>query len=458
MPLDPSIPLAARGPRIEYDPINPINAMLQGEQLRGAQQANALRQLQMQQSQREMEQEEVANRLLANAISPEGEIDYNRVIQGMAGAGQAGKLPALLAQREQARLQQAQIAAAQANRQKAMLDQALSVLKGANEQNYPTLRSAIISQAPALGQFFPETYDKSSIDALVGRVQEQVKVLTGSPGAQFLRQNPQTGQMEVMHTVPFKPAEPAAPQKPMVLGPSSIAVDPTTGQVVARGPRAEAPAPAAAAGAAPSAAAESGLSRKEIERRNAAFPKASNALKAFDASSDEMIAKLTELSQSPGLNEITGLVGGRIVGITDAGRRAQALFDTVAARGQFQELQQMRDASPTGGALGNVSNREGELLRAAFAAIDRRQSKADVQKEIKNVIAKIQASKARVREAFEETYDYRTNQPEQATPAVGATPRAAPAEAVPASRSRPSGGLTPQEQQELEQLRARFKK
>ena len=63
-----------------------------------------------------------------------------------------------------------------------------------------------------------------------------------------------------------------------------------------------------------------------------------------------------------------------------------------------------------------------------------------------------------VREAFEETYDYRTSQPEQATPAVGATPRAAPAEAVPASRSRPSGGLTPQEQQELEQLRARFKK
>ena len=164
------------------------------------------------------------------------------------------------------------------------------------------------------------------------------------------------------------------------------------------------------------------------------------------------------VEQSPGLNQITGLVGGRVVGITDAGRRAQALFDTVAARGQFQELQQMRDASPTGGALGNVSNREGEQLRAAFAAIDRRQSKADVQKEIKNVIAKIQASKARVREAFEETYDYRTSQPEQATTAVGATPRAAPVEAVPASRAKPSGGLTPQEQQELEQLRARFKK
>lgn len=447
MPLDPSIALAARGPRIEYNPVNPINAMLQGEQLRGAREANALRQFQMQQAQREMQQEEVANRLLSEAISPEGEIDYNRVIQGMAGAGQAGRIPGLLAQREQAGVRQAQTQAAQATRQKAMLDQALTVLKGANEQNYPMLRSAIVSQAPALSQFFPETYDKASIDALVGRVEQEAKAMTAAPGSQILRRNPQTGQVEVMHTVPFKPAEPAAPPRPMVLGPSSIAVDPTTGQVVARGPRAEAAPAAAAPAAAP--AAETGLSRKEIERRNAAFPKASNALKAFDASSDEMIAKLQELSNSPGLNQITGLVGGRIVGVTDAGRRAQALFDTVAARGQFQELQQMRDASPTGGALGNVSNREGELLRAAFAAIDRRQSKEDVQKEIKNVIAKIQASKARVREAFDETYDYRAEQ---------AASRAAPTEAVPTSRAKPSGGLTPQEQQELDQLRARFKK
>lgn len=458
MPLDPSIALSVRNPRIEYNPVNPINAMLQGEQLRGAREANALRRLQMQQSQREMQQEEVRNRLLAGAISPEGEIDYNRVIQGLAGAGQAGKIPALLAQRGQADVRKAQLAAAQAAQQREGLEKALSFLGRANEQNYPAIRQFMVQMAPGVEGLLPAAYDKASIDALAGRMQEQAKVLTGSPGAQFLRQNPQTGQMEVMHTVPFKPAEPAAPQRPMVLGPSSIAVDPTTGQVVARGPRAEAPAPAAAPAAAPSAAAESGLSRKEIERRNAAFPKASNALKAFDASSDDLIAKLTELSQSPGLNQITGLLGGRIVGVTDEGRRAQALFDTVAARGQFQELQQMRDASPTGGALGNVSNREGELLRQAFAAIDRRQSKADVQKEIQNVIKKIQDSKARVREAFEETYDYRTNQPEQATPAVGATPRAAPAEAVPASREKPSGGLTPQEQQELEQLRARFKK
>ena len=435
MPLDPSIPLAARGPRIEYSPVNPINAMLQGEQLRGAREANALRQLQMQQAQREMQQEEVANRLLGEAMSPEGEVDYSRLIRGMSAAGQPGRIPGLLAQREQAGVRQAQTQAAQAAREKAMLDQALTVLKGANEQNYPALRSAIVSQAPALGQFFPEAYDKASIDALVGRVEQQVKESADLANMRALgfEMTPE-GYQRYMSSR-FQPTRASQ------TGATDAASTPAFGrapsgyrftqegnlEAIPGGPAARRTAtPAAAAGAAPSAAAESGLSRKEIERRNAAFPKASNALKAFDASSDDLIAKLTELSQSPGLNQITGLVGGRVVGITDAGRRAQALFDTVAARGQFQELQQMRDASPTGGALGNVSNREGELLRAAFAAIDRRQSKADVQNEIENVINKIKASKARVREAFEETYDYRTNQPEQATPAVGATPRAAP--------------------------------
>lgn len=244
MPLDPSIPLAAKGPRIEYNPINPINAMLQGEQLRGAQQANALRQLQMQQSQREMEQKEVLNRLLVGAMSPEGDLDYGKAMSALAGAGMGEQLPELAERRDRTRLKQAQIAAAQAEQQRKAIGEAIGFLNRADEQNYPAVRQFMVQMAPGLEGLLPTTYNKSSIDALAGRMQEQVKVLTGSPGAQFLRQNPQTGQMEVMHTVPFKPAEPAAPQRPMVLGPSSIAVDPTTGQVVARGPRAES-APAA---------------------------------------------------------------------------------------------------------------------------------------------------------------------------------------------------------------------
>jgi hypothetical protein len=77
------------------------------------------------------------------------------------------------------------------------------------------------------------------------------------------------------------------------------------------------------------------------------------------------------------------------------------------ARGGFKELQDMRAASPTGGALGNVSNQEGTQLRAAFAAIDRKQDAVDVQRAIDTAIADLQGSKGRVREAYDMTYDYK---------------------------------------------------
>lgn len=216
MPLDPSIALSVRNPRIEYDPINPINAMLQGEQLRGAREANALRQLQMQQSQREMEQKEVLNRLLVGAMSPEGDLDYGKAMSALAGAGMGEQLPELAERRDRTRLKQAQIAAAQTEQQRKAIGEAIGFLNRADEQNYPAVRQFMVQMAPGLEGLLPTAYDKSSIDALAGRMQEQVKVLTGSPGTQFVREDPTTGTMRVLHTVPTKPAEQGAPRTQQV--------------------------------------------------------------------------------------------------------------------------------------------------------------------------------------------------------------------------------------------------
>ena len=62
------------------------------------------------------------------------------------------------------------------------------------------------------------------------------------------------------------------------------------------------------------------------------------------------------------------------------------MYDKVMARGGFQELQDMREASKTGGALGNVSNQEGKQLQASFAAIDRHQDAADVKSALNQAI------------------------------------------------------------------------
>jgi hypothetical protein len=149
------------------------------------------------------------------------------------------------------------------------------------------------------------------------------------------------------------------------------------------------------------------LSAKEIQLRESKFPQATQAVNTFEAKTSELEKDLIALRNHPGLASITGIAAGRAPGITSQGRAAEALYDKITARGGFKELQDMRAASPTGGALGNVSNQEGAQLRAAFAAIDRKQDAADVKKAIDTAISDLQGSKSRVREAYDMTYDYK---------------------------------------------------
>lgn len=149
------------------------------------------------------------------------------------------------------------------------------------------------------------------------------------------------------------------------------------------------------------------LTAKEMQQREAKYPQATLAVKSFEAKTNELEKDLIALRNHPGLASITGIVAGRAPGITKEGRAAQALYDKILARGGFKELQDMRAASPTGGALGNVSNQEGTQLRQSFAAIDRVQNAEDIQKAIDTAITDLQGSKSRVREAYDMTYDYK---------------------------------------------------
>jgi hypothetical protein len=152
----------------------------------------------------------------------------------------------------------------------------------------------------------------------------------------------------------------------------------------------------------PAAAMES-LNPKEIQKREAAFPQATSTVKGIEDKASSFIKDLTELLNHPGLSSITGIAAGRLPGITAEGRAAQATYDKIIAKGGFQALQEMRDASKTGGALGNVSNQEGTQLKASFAAIDRRQEADDVKKAIEQAIDDVERTKVRMREAYDST-------------------------------------------------------
>jgi hypothetical protein len=153
------------------------------------------------------------------------------------------------------------------------------------------------------------------------------------------------------------------------------------------------------------------LTPKEKQKREAAYPQATSAINSFETKADSFVKDIEKLRDSPGLSEITGIAAGRLPGITANGRAAQALYDKIVAKGGFQALQDLRDASKTGGALGNVSNQEGKQLTASFAAIDRRQDAKDVRAALDQAIGDIQGSKTRLKEAYDLTYSYKAEQP-----------------------------------------------
>lgn len=63
----------------------------------------------------------------------------------------------------------------------------------------------------------------------------------------------------------------------------------------------------------------------------------------------------------------------------------RALLDTVKSNSTFDRLQAMRDASPTGAALGAVSDTELGLLQAAIGSLDQSQSEAQLKRNLERV-------------------------------------------------------------------------
>jgi hypothetical protein len=150
-----------------------------------------------------------------------------------------------------------------------------------------------------------------------------------------------------------------------------------------------------------------GVTPKDIQKREAVYPQATSAIKGFETKSQSFIKDLETLRDHPGLSSITGIAAGRLPALTPDGRAAQALYDKIVAKGGFQALQDLRDSSKTGGALGSVSNQENKQLTASFAAIDRRQDAPDVKKSIDQAISDIQGARTRTREAYDMTYEYK---------------------------------------------------
>lgn len=82
----------------------------------------------------------------------------------------------------------------------------------------------------------------------------------------------------------------------------------------------------------------------------------------------------------------------------------------------------MREASKTGGAVGNVSDREGDKLERTLSALDQAQGTPRFKEELKKAVEQVRLSKQLIQNAFEEQFG--SVQPYQ--PGGGGSPKADP--------------------------------
>jgi hypothetical protein len=120
----------------------------------------------------------------------------------------------------------------------------------------------------------------------------------------------------------------------------------------------------------------------------------------------------TRLLKHPGLSGIVGLSGTLpiIPGTNRADANAQ--LNALKSRIFVSVLQSMREASKTGGAVGNVTEREGDKLEAVLGTLERAQSYGQIQQSLREIIDFSKEGRGRVRSAYEKRWGGEEGAPE----------------------------------------------
>jgi len=418
--IDPSIAMGYKPIQVE----NPMNQMAALSQIQSGQNQNALAQYQLASAQRADEKVNFLNQRIAERTNKDtGAIDYPNLYKDVAQGGFGSYLPELIKQQQAGEKEAELIKKTKIEtegltfKQKvdkqnkalaaiAALDTPAAALADINkhladgeiDQNQADKLRASIAQAPSFRDWQKSTL-LNVLDAKDRLVTEE------TARANLVREQNAKRQTDISQGNLTLAQNKATRDLTMGTIPAGYRLNKETNELEAI----------------PGGPTTVPLAPKELQAREAKFPQATQALKTFDSAADNLINDLERLKNHPGLSNITGVIAGRTPSLTAQGREAQALYKKIIARGGFQELQNLRQSSPTGGALGNVSNQENQSLREAFGALDQTQDASSVKNEIDRIVTNIGGSKNRVREAFDMTYDYKNNAPRS-----NAAPPAAP--------------------------------
>lgn len=146
---------------------------------------------------------------------------------------------------------------------------------------------------------------------------------------------------------------------------------------------------------------------KSAAERPGMRSKAMSSMQALDQQraivTDDIGRSIQEIRGSPNLT--TGLVGGlsRAVPGTPAYALAKKL-ETIKANVGFDKLQSMRENSPTGGALGQVSDFENRQLQSVFGNLEQAQTAEDVIYNLRRLQEILTQSRQSRQEAFDRDF------------------------------------------------------
>ena len=124
--------------------------------------------------------------------------------------------------------------------------------------------------------------------------------------------------------------------------------------------------------------------------------KEKKAMRTVVSDSDIVMRKIDQAVDQIDWNS-TGMIGGYLSLIrgSDASNLEKTL-KTVSSKIGFGQLQKMRDASKTGGAVGNLSEKELDVLSSAIAALDIDQDAGDLRRNLEEVRRSYKGWKDRV--------------------------------------------------------------
>jgi hypothetical protein len=186
------------------------------------------------------------------------------------------------------------------------------------------------------------------------------------------------------------------------------------------------------AGSAEVAATE--LAKKEADTKaktEANQPKAKQTMERMTENADDMKNALAAIRKQSGA-WTTGMFGKLFSALpgTEA-YNLHANLERLTSRLGLDTLQEIKDSSPNGSALGRVTNYEMGLLVKAKENLDQAQSEDQFNAALDDLETKIANSKKHIQAAYEETYGK-------------------------GGESAQGGGLSPTEQSRLQELRAKY--